>query len=128
MRRKEKNMSFIMRWLVTAIAAGVAVWIVPGIAIVGGTEAWIAIALFGLVLSLTNMIIKPILEVLSLPITCLTLGLFYLVINVAIIYIATWITNSVFGVGLVIDGFLSALLASVVISIVSAIVNFFIGD
>ncbi|MBQ9955634.1 MAG: phage holin family protein [Eggerthellaceae bacterium] len=121
-------MAFIMRWLVTAIAAGVAVWLIPGIDIIGGTEAWVAIALFGLVLSLTNIIIKPILEVLSLPITCLTLGIFYLVINVAVIYIAAGITNGLFGVGIVVSGFFSALFASIVISIVSAIVNFFIGD
>lgn len=121
-------MSFVMRWLVTAIAAGVAVWLVPGIDIVGGTEAWVGIALFGLVLSLTNIIIKPILNVLSLPITCLTLGIFYLVINTAVIYIAAWITNGLFGVGFYISGFFSALVASVVISIVSALVNFFIGE
>lgn len=121
-------MGFIMRWLITAVAAGVAIWLVPGIDITGGTEAWVAVALFGLVLSLTNAIIKPILEFLSAPITCLTLGLFYLVINVAVIYIAAAITNGLFGAGIVVSGFFSALFASIVISIVSAIVNFFIGE
>lgn len=121
-------MSFIMRCLATAIAAGVAVWLVPGIDIMGGMEAWIGIALFGVVLSLTNIVIKPILKMLSLPISCLTLGLFYLVINTLMIYIAAWITNELFGVGFYIENFLSALIASVVISVVSAVVNFFIGD
>ena len=121
-------MGFIMRWLITAVAAGVAVWLVPGIDVAGGSEAWLAIALFGLVLSLTNAIIKPILEFLSMPITCLTLGLFYIVINVVVIYIAASITMSVFGVGIIISGFFSALFASIVISIVSAIANFFIGE
>ena len=121
-------MGFVMRWLVTAIAAGVAVWLIPGINIIGGTEAWIAVALFGLVLSLTNMIIRPILEVLSAPITCLTLGLFYLVINVAVIYIAAAITNGLFGVGIVVSGFFSALFASIVISLVSAVLNFFFEE
>ena len=59
-------MNFIIRWLVTAIAVGVAVWIVPGMDLLGGTDAWVGIAIFGLILSLINISIKPIMQVLSL--------------------------------------------------------------
>ena len=62
-------MNFIIRWLVTAIAVGVAVWIVPGMDLLGGTDAWVGIAIFGLILSLINISIKPIMQVLSLPIS-----------------------------------------------------------
>ena len=62
-------MSFIIRWLVTAIAVGVAVWLVPGIEVFGGSEAWVGIVVFGLFLSLINISIKPIMQLLSLPIS-----------------------------------------------------------
>ena len=73
--------NFIIRWLVTAIAVGVAVWLVPGIEIIGGNEAWVGIAIFGLMLALVNISIKPLMQVLSLPITVITLGIFYLIVN-----------------------------------------------
>ena len=98
-------MNFIIRWLVTAIAVGVAVWIVPGMDLLGGTDAWVGIAIFGLILSLINISIKPIMQVLSLPISVITLGIFYLVVNTLMLYIAAWLANGIFQVGLVIDSF-----------------------
>ena len=121
-------MSFLSRWLVTAIAAAVAVFIVPGIDIVGGGAAWVSIAAFGLTLALVNAIIKPILQFLGAPISFLTLGLFYLIINTCMLYLAAGLANSLFGAGFYISGFFSAFFASIVISIVSAIANFFIGE
>ncbi len=120
-------MNFIIRWLVTAVAVGVAVWIVPGMDILGGSDAWIGIALFGLILSLINISIKPLMQILSLPITVITLGIFYLVINTLMLYIAAWLANGIFQVGLIIDSFGSAFVASIVISVVSAFVNALVG-
>lgn len=120
-------MGFVARWLATAVAAGVAVWIVPGIDIVGNASAWAQIALFGLVLSHVDISIKPVLQVLSLPITALTLGIFYLVVNTLLLYIAAWLANGIFQAGFVIASFGSAFVASIVISIVSALVNALIG-
>ena len=88
-------MRFIIRWLVTAIAVGVAVWLVPGIDTVGGNEAWVSIAIFGLILSLINISIKPLMQLLSLPISVLTLGIFYLVVNTLMLYIAAWLANGI---------------------------------
>lgn len=121
-------MSFIIRWLVTAIAVGVAVWLVPGVEIIGGDSAWIAVAIFALFLSLINISIKPILQVLSIPITVITLGIFYIVVNTLLLYIAAWLANSIFQVGFLIASFGSAFVASIVISIVSAIINSLIGN
>ena len=121
-------MSFFARWLVTAIAVAAAVWLVPGIQIIGGDSAWIGIALFALILSLVNLSIKPILQVLSLPISVLTLGIFYLVVNTLMLYLAAWLANGLFGVGFWIAGFGSAFIASIVISLVSAIANSIVGD
>ena len=120
-------MNFIVRWLVTAIAVGVAVWLVPGIGIVGGTEAWAAIAIFGLILSLINISVKPVMQVLSLPITVITLGIFYLVVNTLMLYVAAWLANGIFQVGIDIATFGSAFVASIVISIVSGIMNALVG-
>lgn len=120
-------MNFIIRWLVTAIAVGVAVWLVPGIEVVG-TEAWVAVALVGLILSLINISIKPIAQVLSLPITCLTLGIFYLVVNTAMLYLAAWAAEGIFDVHLHIATFGSAFVAAIVVSIVSALVNSLVGN
>ena len=120
-------MNFIIRWLVTAVAVGVAVWLVPGMELLGGTDAWVGIAIFGLILSLVNISINPIMQVLSLPISVITLGIFYLVVNTLMLYIAAWLANGIFQVGLVIDSFGSAFVASIVISIVSALVNALVG-
>lgn len=116
-------MGFLFRWLATAIAAGVAVWLVPGIEIIGGDSAWVAIAIFGLFLSLINLTIKPILQVLSIPISVLTLGIFYIVVNTLLLYLASWLSNSIFDIGFFIASFGSAFVASIVISIVSAILT-----
>ncbi len=120
-------MSFIVRWIVTAVAVAAAVWLVPGFTIVGGGAAWAGIAIFALILSLVNISIKPILQVLSLPVTVLTLGIFYLIVNTLLLYIAAWLANGLFGVGFLIESFGSAFVASIVISIVSAIVNSIVG-
>ena len=121
-------MNFIIRWLVTAIAFGVAVWIVPGIDIIGGTEAWVAIAIFGLILSLINISVKPLMQLLSLPITVITLGIFYVIVNTLMLYIAAWLANGIFQVGIDIVTFGSAFVASIVISIVSALMNALVGN
>ena len=120
-------MSFIIRWVVTAIAVAVAVWIVPGITTVG-SDSTMAIVVFALVLSLINVSLKPLLQMLSLPITVITLGIFYLVVNALLLELAAWATTSLFSSGIFVAGFGSALLGSIVISIVSALVNGLIGN
>lgn len=120
-------MNFIIRWIVTALAVGAAVWLVPGIEVVGDT-AWVGIVILALVLSLINMSIKPILQILSLPVTVLTLGIFYLIVNTLLLYLAAWLANGLFDIGFYIATFGSAFVASIVISIVSALVNGVLGS
>lgn len=120
-------MGFILRWIVTAIAVATAVWIVPGIETSAATESWMGVAVFALFLALLDMSIKPILQILSLPITCLTLGFFYLVVNTLMLYLASWLADSLLNAGIVIESFGSAFVASIVISIVGAIVGSITG-
>lgn len=119
-------MNFLVRWIITALAVAVAVWLVPGVAVIG-VQAWVGIFIVALILSLINMSIKPILQILSIPITILTLGLFYIVVNTILLFLAAWLSNALFGVGFMIANFGSGFLAAIVISIVSCIVNGLIG-
>ncbi len=119
-------MNFIIRWIATAIAVGAAVWLVPGITTVG-SDATIAIAVGALVLSLINIVLKPILQVISLPITVLTLGVFYVIVNALLLELAAWAATGLFGSGIAVDGFGAAFIGSIIISIVSAIVNSVLG-
>lgn len=121
-------MNFIIRWIVTAIAVAAAVWIVPGIEIVSNASTWVGVVFFALILSLINMSVKPILQVLSLPVTVLTLGIFYLVVNTLLLYLAAWLANGLFSAGFYIASFGSAFVASIVISIVSTLVNGLVGN
>lgn len=121
-------MGFVIRWLVTAVGVGAAVWLVPGITTFGGSDDIMTIAVFALVLALVNISIKPVLKVLSFPITVVTLGLFYLVLNALMLELAAWAAEGMFGAGLAIDDFGSAVLGSIVISLVSAFVNGLVSD
>jgi putative membrane protein len=108
----------VLHWIIAAIALLVAVNIVPGIR-VEGDNAWVPIAVMALVLGLVNAVVRPVLSLLSLPLIFLTLGLFLLVINTAMLALASWITTTVFGAGFVLGGFWPAFLGSIVISLVS---------
>ena len=119
-------MKFVVSWIVTAVAVAAAVWLVPGITIVGH-DGTVAVAIMALVLSLINVSIKPILQFLSLPITVLTLGIFYLVVNALLLEVAAGAATGLFGSGIAISGFGAALIGSIVISIVSGLVNNLIG-
>lgn len=115
-------MNFILRWIITAVAVAAAVWLVPGV-FVWNDSTWVAVILVALILSLIDMSIKPILQVFSIPITMLTLGIFYIVVNTLMLYLAAWIANGLFGAGFEIVTFGSGFVAAIVISIVSVILN-----
>lgn len=120
-------MNFIVRWLVTAVAAGAAVMIVPGITTVG-SDSLVSVVAFALVLSLVNAVIKPVAQFFSFPLSIITLGVFYLIVNALLLELAASLSNGMFGSGIAVASFGSAFLGSIVISIVSAFVNGLIGD
>lgn len=120
-------MNFILRVIGIFVAVAVAVWLVPGIEIGGTVSTWASVLIIALIIALLNMTIKPILQVLGLPITFITLGIFYLIINTALLYLASWLAGTLFGVDFIIDSFGSGFVASIVISIVSGILNGVLG-
>jgi putative membrane protein len=110
---------FVIRVLVNAVAIVLAAYLVPGLHVRSLTTALVA----GLVLGLINAIVRPVLVVLTLPITLLTLGLFLLVLNA----FCLWLT-SVFVPGLTVDGFWAAFLGGLIVSLVSWILTAFVSD
>jgi putative membrane protein len=110
----------LIRWLVLAIAIAIAAAVVDGIHIDGGNGGLLAIAaLFGLV----NAVIRPIVRLLALPVRVMTLGLVSFVINGLMLLITDWLLD-VLDVG----GLWNAVVAAVIISIVSTLLNWAILD
>ena len=107
-------MRFIVRIIITALAVVIASYILPGVNVDGGLTA----VLVATVLSLLNAFVKPLLIILTIPITVLTLGLFLLVINAMMILLVSNIVT-----GFHVDGFWYALLFSIVLTIVVSLLN-----
>ncbi|MBC7233381.1 MAG: phage holin family protein [Chloroflexi bacterium] len=115
---------FLLRWLITGIALYAAVRLVPGISYEGG---WQTLAGMALIFGLVNAFVRPILTLLSCPLIVLTMGLFILVINGVMLWLATQLA-SLFGVSFYVKGFGSAFWGALVISIVSFLMSLFIGE
>ncbi len=115
---------FFVRWAINAVALFVAVLIVPGIQFNG---AWTGILWLALIFGLLNALVRPLLKFLTCPLILLTLGLFTILINTAMLMLTSSIGQS-FGIGFTVDGFWQALLGSLVISFVSVVMGFILRD
>jgi putative membrane protein len=113
-------MGVIVKVLVNAAALWVAVWLLDGLTLTEEfTETgWIHLLVIGLILGVANAIVRPILTVLSLPLVILTLGLFLLVVNAAVLALVIWLSGAV-GLGIESDGFGWTFLGALVVSLVS---------
>ncbi|QHS61726.1 phage holin family protein [Chitinophaga agri] len=107
-------MNIIIRLLVTALAAMVTAYILPGVHLPDFKTALI----LALVLAILNLLVKPVLILLTLPVTVITLGLFLLVINAVIILLAANLVDR-----FEVDGFFWALLFSIVLSVINSIMH-----
>ncbi|RPD48521.1 phage holin family protein [Hymenobacter sediminis] len=110
-------MGFILKFLLSAVITYVLAKFLPGSQIGGFGDAIILV----IVLAILNAVVKPILKIIGFPITILTLGLFLLVINALIVMMASYLLT-----GFEVDGFVSALIFSVVLSVVTAVVDFIV--
>lgn len=106
---------FLRRWLITFIAVFIAAFLLRGW--VNYTDWW-HLAIFAAILAVLNAIVRPILIILTLPISILTLGLFVLIVNAIVFWLAAALVP-----GVSVSGFLGAFLAALVVSIVSFIAN-----
>lgn len=115
---------FLIRWTINAVALYVAVLIVPGIQFFG---KWTGILWLALIFGLLNALLRPLLKFLTCPLIILTLGLFTILINTALLLLTSTIGQS-FGIGFTVDGFWQALLGSLVISFVSVLMSLILRD
>ena len=118
----ERIVGFVVRWAMLAVAVWVAAELIDGIHL----EGWQSIVVVALILGLLNALVKPILLVLSFPLTILTLGLFVLVLNAAMLGLTAWIAGKFDNILFDIDGFLDAFLGALIITVVTWVLSRFI--
>lgn len=107
-------MKFIIRLLLSAATLMLVAYVVPGIHIESPLSAIFAMFLLGIV----NALIRPILVILTLPITILTLGIFIFVINAALFMVVASFVD-----GFAVDGFWPAIFGSLLVTIISSFIN-----
>lgn len=121
--------TFIVRWAVIVIAVFLVAWGLPQLGIFGAdplinyNNDWVTLAIFSGILALLNTFVKPILVILSIPFTCLTAGLFLIVINTALFALASWLVPS-FSVA----GFWAAVVGAIAVSLVGIAANVLTGE
>ena len=109
--------TLLLRWTVNTLALLVVVNVVSGISV----ARWETLLVGALVIGLLNAFLRPVLFFLTLPVTVVTLGLFTLVLNGIIFYLAAWLVK-----GFYVTGFWSSFVAALVFSVVSFLLNLFI--
>lgn len=117
-------MRLLLRWALAAAAVWAAVRLIPGIHIEEGLGPLFAVAL---ILGAVNALVRPVLKLLACGIIFLTLGLFLLVINAAMLLLTGNIAQF-FGIDFTVDGFVPALLGSLIISVVSYLASFLLSE
>ena len=115
---------FLIRWIITALALYAAVRWVPGIDFEGG---WTTLAAMALFVGFVNAVVRPFVTILSCPLILVSLGLFTLVINGAMLLLASRLAGWM-GVGFYVQGFGAAFLGAVVISAVSFFLSLLFPD
>ena len=110
----------LVRWICNVIALFVAAWVLSGISY---GDQWWTLFIAAAVFTLVNAWVKPILAVLSIPFIVVTLGLFYFLINVFMLYLTDWIVPD-----FEIKTFWWAVLAAIIVSIVNGLLNMFLPD
>ncbi len=109
---------FLFRLLITALGLWLAATIVPGVEFKG----WGALLAAALVLGIVNAVIRPVILILTLPLTVLTLGLFILVVNGISLYLVAWLVP-----GFSLSGLGAAILGSIVVGVTGWLASTFVG-
>ena len=122
-------MRFVVRILAGAVALAAAAWLIDGISVGPGTtsERLLTLLAVAVIFGLVNAIVRPIARLISLPLLLLTLGLFTFVVNALMLLLTAWIGDW-FDLRFEVDGFWSALLGALVISVVTFVINVVLPD
>ncbi|MCX5604981.1 phage holin family protein [Streptomyces phaeochromogenes] len=121
--------NFVVKTIANAAALAVAVWLLDKITLSGGSTGKEigTLLLVALVFGLVNFLVKPIVQVLTFPLFILTLGLITLVVNALMLLLTSWLAD-VLDLSFHVDGFWTAVLGGLIISIVSWALNVVLPD
>lgn len=122
--------NFVVKTLANAAALAVAVWLLSGITLDDSSSTGrrtLSLILVALVFGLVNLFVKPLVKLLSFPLFILTLGLFTLVVNALMLMLTSWLAKQ-FDLSFHVDGFWTAVLGGLIISVVSWAVNLALPD
>lgn len=122
-------MNFVVKTLANAGALLVAIWLVQDITLTGdstGKKA-LSLVLVALIFGLVNVVVKPVVKLLTLPLFILTLGLITLVINALMLLLTSWLADQ-FSLNFHVEGFWTAVLGGLIISLVSWALNVALPD
>jgi putative membrane protein len=119
----------ILRLLANMGALALATWLLSGITLTAPTTGRkvLTLLIVALIFGIVNAIVKPIFTLVTAVAVLLTLGLFLIVINALMLLLTSWLSDQ-FNLGWSVDGFWTALLGSIIVSIVSFVLNAFIPD
>lgn len=112
-------MRLLLRWIVSAISLMIVAYFVPGFHVRGFVAALIAAAVIGLI----NATLGTIVKIITFPLTILTLGLFLIVVNAIMLKV-----SAAFVPGFVVDGWFAAIVGAILLSLVSSLLHWIIGD
>ncbi|HEY8130672.1 MAG TPA: phage holin family protein [Thermoanaerobaculia bacterium] len=107
-------MYLIIRWILNTLALFLVVQIIPGF----HADSWVTLAIAALVLGLLNSIVRPILFILTFPLTVITLGLFLIVLNAIMLELTAWLVP-----GFRIDSFVWACVGAIVLGLISLVTH-----
>jgi putative membrane protein len=122
-------MSLIIRLVVNAIALWVATLVVSGVELESAStqEQVVTLLVVAVIFGLVNVVVRPIVKLLSLPLYVLTLGLFTFIVNALMLLLTSWIAD-LFDLPFSVDGFWAAVLGGLVIAFVSWLLNLLLPD
>ncbi len=115
-------MTLLLVWLINTVSLIAVAYLMPSIKV----DSFVTALIAALVLGLVNAIIRPVLVLLTLPVTLLTLGLFIFVINALMLLMTGWVSG-LLNLGFYVDGFWDAFLGGLIVTVVSLLLSIFTG-
>ncbi|GGS58441.1 phage holin family protein [Streptomyces violaceus] len=121
--------NFVVKTIANAGALAVAVWLLDKITLTGDSTGKKigTLIIVALIFGLVNFLVKPLVKLLSLPLLILTLGLFTLIVNALMLLLTSWLADQ-FDLSFQVDGFWTAVLGGLIISVVSWALNVVLPD
>ncbi|MFJ8645241.1 phage holin family protein [Streptomyces sp. NPDC093546] len=122
-------MNFVVKTIANAAALAVAIWLLQDITLTGDStgKKTLTLVLVALVFGVVNFLVKPVVKLLTLPLFILTLGLFTLVVNALMLLLTSWLADEL-DLSFHVEGFWTAVLGGLIISIVSWALNVILPD